>query len=62
MGKENLFFRWIELLQYESSQSGGFTKERQASILAKARTLFEEQGIDLDDFLGAEGSRALPGL
>lgn len=62
MGKEHLFFRWIELLQYESSQPGGFTKDRQAAIVVKARTMFEEQGIELDDFLGSEGVSGLPGL
>lgn len=28
MGKENLFFRWIEVLQSETSQPGPFTAER----------------------------------
>ena len=28
MGKENLFFRWIEVVQSETSQSGPFTAER----------------------------------
>lgn len=28
MGKENLFFRWIEVVQSETSQSGPFTVER----------------------------------
>jgi len=62
MGKEHLFFRWIELLQYESSQPGGFTMERQTAIVAKARVMFDEQGIELNEFLGSEGVRGLPGL
>ena len=28
MGKENLFFRWIEIVQSETSQTGSFTAER----------------------------------
>ena len=63
MGKENLFFRWIELIQYETSQPGGFTPERQAKAMAKAKELFDSQGVDLDK-LGREigGIEALPGM
>lgn len=63
MGKENLFFRWIELIQYETSQPGGFTPERQAKAMAKAKELFDSQGVDLDE-LGREigGIEALPGM
>ena len=50
MGKENLFFRWIEVIQYESSQPGGFTAERQEEAMRKARDLFEAQGVDFDQF------------
>ena len=28
LGKENLFFRWIEIVQSETSQTGSFTGER----------------------------------
>ena len=48
IGKENLFFRWIELLQYETSQPGGFTPERQVDAMKKAKQLFESQGVDFD--------------
>lgn len=63
MGKENLFFRWIELIQYETSQPGGFTPERQAQAMAKAKELFESRGVDLEE-LGREigGIEALPGM
>ncbi|KKY21181.1 hypothetical protein UCDDS831_g04249 [Diplodia seriata] len=63
LGKESLFFRWIELIQYESSQPGGFTPARQQDAVTKAKELFEMQGVDfeklIDDVGGLEG---IPGL
>lgn len=50
MGKESLFFRWIELIQLESSQPGGFGSERQEVAIRKARDMFEAQGVDFDKF------------
>ena len=63
MGKENLFFRWIELIQFESSQPGGFGPERQKIAMAKAREMFEAQGVDFDKFWDKIGGmRGLPGM
>ncbi|KAF2843366.1 hypothetical protein M501DRAFT_985485 [Patellaria atrata CBS 101060] len=63
MGKEGLFFRWIELVQYESSQPGGFTRERQENAVKNARELFKLNGIDFDDFLRSIGGlEELPGM
>ena len=50
MGKEDLFFRWVEIVQYWSTQSGGFTPERQRSAMAQAKELFEDQGVDFEAF------------
>lgn len=50
IGKENLFFRWIEIVQYESTQPGGFGPERQVDAAKKIRDLFEKEGIDFDQF------------
>ena len=50
MGKENLFFRWVEMIQFESSAEGGFTLERQQHAVRKAKELFEAQGIDFEQF------------
>lgn len=55
MGKESLFFRWIEIVQYESSQPGGFTPERQVQAAEKAKQLFAEQGVDFDEFIKSTG-------
>lgn len=50
IGKEDLFFKWVELIQYESTRPGGFTQERQLEAGAKVQKLFEEHGVDLEEF------------
>lgn len=50
VGKEDLFYRWIEIVQFESSQPGGFGAEKQVEVAKKIRELFDEQGIDFDQF------------
>ncbi|KAI9876262.1 MAG: hypothetical protein M1830_006905 [Pleopsidium flavum] len=63
MGKENLFFRWIEIIQYESTLPGGFTSDRQAVAMAKAKELFEAQGVDFERFWrDVGGMEGMPGL
>ena len=63
MGKESLFFRWIELIQYESSGEDGFTKQKQEHAVVQARELFESQGVDFDKFWDEIGGKeGFPGL
>ncbi|MCJ1410210.1 hypothetical protein MMC19_004295 [Ptychographa xylographoides] len=63
MGKENLFFSWVELIQFETSQPGGFTKDRQAKTMERAKELFEAQGVDFDQFWKEIGGvQGLPGM
>jgi hypothetical protein len=50
MGKEELFFKWVECIQYESSQPGGFTPERQAQAGERVKALFEQNGVDFEKF------------
>ena len=50
MGKEDLFFRWVEIIQYESTRPGGFTPERQYTAMSQAKKLFEENGVDFSRF------------
>jgi hypothetical protein len=50
MGKDELFYRWVELIQYESTRPGGFTKERQLEAGAKVQSLFEEHGVNFEEF------------
>ncbi|KAJ5436465.1 hypothetical protein N7445_007350 [Penicillium cf. griseofulvum] len=59
MGKDDLFLRWVELIQWESSQPGGFTAERQRSAMLQAKQMFEDENVDFsqfwDDMGGMEG-------
>jgi hypothetical protein len=62
MGKEDLFFRWVELVQWESSQPGGFTPERQRSAMVQAKQMFDEENVDFsqfwdDELVGMEGAQ-----
>ncbi|KAL7932443.1 hypothetical protein V8C35DRAFT_307097 [Trichoderma chlorosporum] len=49
MGKENLFYRWIEIVQFESTQPGGFGPEKQEATAKQIRDLFEAENIDFDE-------------
>lgn len=63
MGKESLFFKWVELIQYESNAPGGFTHERQVAAAEKAKKMFEDQGVDFDKFSEEIGGLdGVPGL
>ncbi|KAI9793482.1 MAG: hypothetical protein M1835_007201 [Candelina submexicana] len=63
MGKESVFFRWIELIQYESTQPGGFTPERQASAMRQAKEIFENQEINFEMFWREIGGmEGMPGM
>jgi hypothetical protein len=50
MGKESLFFKWVELIQYESNAPGGFTPEKQAEAAEKTKKMFEAEGVDWEAF------------
>lgn len=50
VGKEDLFFRWIEIVQFEASQPGGFGPERQVEVAQRIRDLFDAEGINFDEF------------
>ncbi|KAK9776175.1 hypothetical protein AB5N19_14539 [Seiridium cardinale] len=59
LGKEDLFFRWIEVVQFEASQPGGFSAERQEVVAKQVRELFQKDGVDFDqlwkDSVGTDG-------
>ncbi|KAK2733209.1 hypothetical protein FQN57_002254 [Myotisia sp. PD_48] len=50
MGKEDLFYRWVEVIQYESSQPGGFTAERQRNAMLKVKEVFTKDNVDFERF------------
>lgn len=62
VGKENLFYRWIEIVQFEATQPGGFSPERQEKAAVQIRELFLKEGIDFDGFwkdsVGTDSSMA----
>ena len=63
IGMENLFYRWIELIQYESSQPGGFGPERREVAMRKAKQMFEAQGVDFEKFWAKIGGiEGMPGM
>jgi hypothetical protein len=63
LGKENLFYKWVELIQYESNAPGGFTPERQVDAVEKVKRLFQDHGVDWDTFSSEiEGLNDLPGM
>ncbi|KAI1656103.1 hypothetical protein F4813DRAFT_365354 [Daldinia decipiens] len=65
VGKEALFYRWIEIIQFESTRPGGFTTDRQEKTAQEIRDLFKNEGIDFDKFweesVGQSGL-ATPGM
>jgi hypothetical protein len=63
VGKEDLFFRWIEIIQYETSQPGGFGEEKQIEVAQRIRDLFQAKGINFDEFWRESvGSETIDGL
>lgn len=63
IGHEDLFYRWVELVQYESTMPGGFTEGRQATAMREARRMFTEAGVDFAKFwMEIGGSQGMPGL
>ncbi|KAJ4135923.1 hypothetical protein NW768_003526 [Fusarium equiseti] len=59
LGKENLFYRWVEIVQFEATQPGGFGPKEQEAAAKRIRELFESENINFDD-LWKESIRSLP--
>ena len=63
MGRENLFYKWVEMMQYEGSRPGEFTVERQREMKEKGRQMFEDQGVDFEEFWQEVGDvDRMPGM
>ena len=60
MGREGLFFRWVEVMQYESSIEEGFTSGRREKVIRVSRELFEREGVSWDEVV--DGIGGLEGL
>lgn len=51
------------MIQFESSGPGGFTADKQAEAVAKAKEMFLAQGVDFDKFWAKIGGMDyLPGF
>ncbi|POR34883.1 Uncharacterized protein TPAR_04895 [Tolypocladium paradoxum] len=48
MGKDDLFYRWIEIVQFEAGQPGGFGPEKQEAAAKRIRDMFEAENINFD--------------
>jgi hypothetical protein len=60
---EDIFFRWIEIIQFETSQPGGFIEGRQAEAIRELRERLEKKGVDFARFWEDIGGQAgLPGF
>ncbi|KAI4859512.1 hypothetical protein F4820DRAFT_159732 [Hypoxylon rubiginosum] len=60
VGKEDLFFRWIEVVEFESTQPGGFTVEKQETVAKQIRDMFDKQGINFDEFWKESVGEGIP--
>ncbi|CAK7272111.1 hypothetical protein SEPCBS119000_004951 [Sporothrix epigloea] len=64
LDKEDLFYRWIEIIQFEATRPGGLgSPERQAEVAKQVRELFQEKGVDFDQlWANAVGTDGLHGM
>jgi hypothetical protein len=63
LGAEDVFFRWIEMVQYETSRPGGFTEGRQAEAMRELKKLLSSKGVDYAQFWEEIGGQeGLPGF
>ncbi|KAF4957328.1 hypothetical protein FGADI_3232 [Fusarium gaditjirri] len=49
LGKEDLFYRWVEIVQFEATQPGGFGPKEQEAAAKRIRELFENENINFDE-------------
>ncbi|KAF5018885.1 hypothetical protein F66182_9119 [Fusarium sp. NRRL 66182] len=49
LGKEDLFYRWVEIVQFEATQPGGFGPKEQEAAAKRIRELFEGENINFDE-------------
>ncbi|KAI4113699.1 MAG: hypothetical protein LQ345_005376 [Seirophora villosa] len=64
MGREGLFFRWVEMMQrYGGAAEAGFTRERREMAVGRSRALFEGEGVSWEEVMrGIGGVDGLPGM
>ncbi|KAF2859912.1 hypothetical protein K470DRAFT_258435 [Piedraia hortae CBS 480.64] len=55
MGKESLFFKWMEIVEEERDRDGGFTEQGQKNVKRRVEKEFEKHGVDFDQLSKAIG-------
>ncbi|KJZ72417.1 hypothetical protein HIM_08220 [Hirsutella minnesotensis 3608] len=49
LGKDDLFYRWVEIVQFEATQPGGFGPDQQEAAAARIREMFASENVDFDE-------------
>ena len=65
MGKEGLFWKWVELVQFETEGREVLTGRSTAreDVVRKGKVLFEEEGVDFGEFWHEVGGlEGMPGM
>lgn len=65
MGKEGLFWKWVELVQFETEGREMLTgrSSGRENVVSRGKALFEEEGVDFDEFWrDVGGLEGMPGL
>ncbi|KAK3679474.1 hypothetical protein LTR78_001035 [Recurvomyces mirabilis] len=61
LGKESLFFKWMEIVEEERDTDGGFTTAGQQKVAERVQREFEKEGVDFEDLAkGVGGLEELP--
>nr|POF13071.1 cue domain-containing protein [Quercus suber] len=61
LGKESLFWKWMEIVEDERDADGGFTVERQRRVAKRVQFAFEKEGVDFAELVeGVGGLEELP--
>ncbi|TKA22088.1 hypothetical protein B0A50_08466 [Salinomyces thailandicus] len=55
LGKEGLFFKWMEIVEQERDGDGGFSVAKQERVVERVRAAFEKEGIDFEELSASIG-------
>lgn len=62
-GLEDVFFRWIEMVQYETNQPGGFSDRRKSEALRQMQRMVSDKNVDYQQFVMEVGGQdKFPGM
>lgn len=55
LGKESLFWKWMEIVEDERDTDGGFTAARQKRVAERVQREFEKNGVDFEEIMSGIG-------